>query len=140
MQPADFDETLENLVKKDSRYALDAYLFLRDALDFTQKEIAQDTPEKPRHISGQELLEGIRRFGLEQYGPMTFSLFKEWGLTRSSDFGEIVFNMVETGLLGASDDDSRKDFSNVYNFYEAFTFPFLPKRKRKGKNQRSTKV
>jgi uncharacterized repeat protein (TIGR04138 family) len=79
-----------------------------------------------RHVSGQELLGGIRQFALEQFGPMAQTVFEDWGVRNCQDFGEIVFNMVEIGLLAKRDTDSREDFLAGYDFQEAFRKPFLP--------------
>lgn len=111
----DFYEKVEEIIKQDPRYKLDAYEFVMQALWFTQNKL-----KRQGHITGGELLEGIREFGLSQYGPMTKTVLGHWGVRTTEDFGEIVFNMVENGLLGKTDKDSRKDFKNVYNFNEAF--------------------
>jgi len=111
----DFYKKIEEITEKDPRYKSDAYEFVLHALGFTQKKL-----NRKGHITGQELLEGIRQLGLEQYGPMTNTLFQHWGVKKTEDFGEIVFNMVEVGLMGKDEKDSRKDFKNVYNFEEAF--------------------
>ena len=79
-----------------------------------------------RHISGQDLLGGMRAYALEQYGPMALPVLHEWGIERCEDFGEIVFNMVENELLAKTEEDSRDDFSGGYTFDEAFRQPFLP--------------
>jgi uncharacterized repeat protein (TIGR04138 family) len=79
-------------------------------------------------VSGQELLEGIREFALEQYGPMTFALLEGWGLRRCEDFGEIVFHLVDYGVLGKTEQDRREDFAGGYDFREAFLRPFEPAR------------
>ncbi len=130
MQVAKFDEALEAIMKQDQRYHRDAYLFVKDALDHTQKVKGKPVKnEQPRHISGQELLEGIRVFGLNQFGPMTLTVLAEWGLNSCEDFGEIVFNMVEQGLLSKTEKDSRKDFQGCYDFQAAFREPFIPSRK-----------
>jgi len=126
MHEISFDETLEAIRTKDPRYHRDAYLFTREALDHTQKISTRENREKPRHVSGQELLAGIREFALAQFGPMTLTVFEEWGIHNCRDFGEIVFNMVEIGLLAKTEKDSRKDFENGYDFNEAFRKPFLP--------------
>ncbi len=125
MQELTFDSTLALIVAKDPRYQRDAYLFVKDALDFTQKIVAKESREL-RHVSGQELLDGIRNYALTQFGPMTDMVFAEWGIHRCEDFGEIVFNMVEIGLLGKTEQDSRADFQNGYSFHDAFRKPFLP--------------
>lgn len=129
MQELTFETTLGLILAKDPRYQRDAYLFVKDALDHTQKTVLRENRGEMRHVSGQELLAGIREYGLSQFGPMTKMVFEEWGITRCEDFGEIVFNMVEIGLLGKTDKDSRGDFANGYNFDEAFRKPFLPAHK-----------
>jgi uncharacterized repeat protein (TIGR04138 family) len=129
MQELTFDSTLALILAKDSRYHREAYLFVKDALDHTQKMVVKESREQLRHVSGQELLEGIRSCGLVQFGPMTEMVFAEWGVNRCEDFGEIVFNMVEIGLLGKTEEDRREDFQNGYNFHDAFRKPFLPSEK-----------
>jgi uncharacterized repeat protein (TIGR04138 family) len=126
MQEVTFEEALEQVLAKDPRYQRDAYLFLREALDYTQKLVGKENGGKVRHVTGQELLEGIRQFALEQFGPMTVTVFEEWGVHHCRDFGELVFNMVESGLLAKTDKDSRADFQDGYDFEDAFRKPFLP--------------
>ncbi|HWQ92523.1 MAG TPA: Minf_1886 family protein [Clostridia bacterium] len=126
MQEFSFEETLDLIRAKDPRYERDAYMFVREALDYTQKAIAKDTRGRLRHVSGQELLSGIRDYALEQFGPMAITVLDHWGLHCCRDFGEIVFNMVEIGLLAKTEKDSRADFENGYDFFDAFRKPFLP--------------
>src|SRR5262249_40317171 len=131
MQAPSFEEIIDQIIAKDTRYLRDAYFFVRESLDHTQKMIGK-TPKKDEtryHVSGQELLKGIRDYALQQFGPMTLSVLEEWGIRRCEDFGEIVFNMVETKLLAKTDKDSRDDFKNGYDFQEAFRKPFLPSEK-----------
>jgi uncharacterized repeat protein (TIGR04138 family) len=97
MQEVSFEETLELILAKDSRYPRDAYLFVREALDRTQQAIAKRALEDIRHVTGQELLGGIRECALAEFGPMAMMVLNEWGIHTSRDFGEIVFNMVENG-------------------------------------------
>ena len=129
MQELTFDSTLALILAKDSRYHREAYLFVKDALDHTQKAVVKENREQLRHVTGQELLEGIRAYALTQFGPMAEMVFAEWGVHRCEDFGEIVFNMVDIGLLGKTEEDSRADFQNGYNFRDAFRKPFLPSEK-----------
>jgi uncharacterized repeat protein (TIGR04138 family) len=75
------------------------------------------------------LLSGIREFALAQFGPMTLMVLEEWGLRNCAGFGDIVFNMVEAGLLAKTDTDSRADFEGGYDFFEAFRKPYLPESK-----------
>jgi uncharacterized repeat protein (TIGR04138 family) len=129
MQEQTFDDTLALILAQDPRYQRDAYLFVKDALDHTQKTVVRETREQIRHVSGQELLEGIRGYALAQFGPMADLVFEEWGVHCCEDFGEIVFNLVEIGLLGKTEQDSRADFQNAYTFHDAFRKPFLPAEK-----------
>jgi uncharacterized repeat protein (TIGR04138 family) len=129
MQEVSFEEALDLIRAKDPRFQREAYLFLREALDHTQKTIGKDTKGRIRHVSGQELLEGIRDYALSQFGPMSMLVLEEWGIRRCSDFGEIVFNMVEIGLLAKTEKDSRADFQGGYNFFDAFRKPYLPQSK-----------
>jgi uncharacterized repeat protein (TIGR04138 family) len=129
MHEVSFEEALELIQAKDARYTREAYLFVREALDHTQKQISRSNKDRMRHVSGQELLEGIREFALAQFGPMAMLVLNEWGVQRCSDFGEIVFNMVEIGLLAKTDRDSREDFAAGYDFFEAFRRPFMPTQK-----------
>ncbi len=115
------EELLNGILTRDPRYTVEAYAFVRGGLDFTVRSL-----EKQRHISGQELLEGIRKFAIDEFGPMTKTVLNGWGIKQTEDIGEIVFNMVETGLLGKTDEDSRADFANGYDFDEAFRKPFKP--------------
>jgi uncharacterized repeat protein (TIGR04138 family) len=129
MHEVSFEETLAKIEAKDPRYQRAAYLFVREALDHTQKTIAKDARGRIRHVTGQELLTGIRDFALQQFGPMTMTVLEEWGIRVCPDFGEIVFNMIEQGWLAKTDKDSRADFLDGYDFDEAFRQPFLPKGK-----------
>jgi uncharacterized repeat protein (TIGR04138 family) len=131
MQEINFDEAVELIFARDSRYPREAYVFVREALDYTQKLVGKETRGAIRHVSGQELLEGIRKFALNQFGPMTTTVFEEWNIRHCRDFGEIVFNMVEIGLLAKTEKDTRDDFQNGYDFTDAFRKPFRPQGKLK---------
>jgi uncharacterized repeat protein (TIGR04138 family) len=131
MQEINFDEVVEQLLAQDRRFTREAYHFTREALDHTQKLISRENRGAVRHVTGQELLEGIRQFALQQYGPMTVTVLEEWGLKNCRDFGEVVFNMVESGLLAKTDKDTREDFKQGYDFTEAFRKPFWPASKLK---------
>ena len=132
MQEDAFLELIHTLCTKDNRYAPDAYLFVRQALDITVKML-EKPPEGPgRHVSGRELLDGIRNFALQEFGPMTRTVLRSWGINATADFGDIVFNLVESGVLGRTDHDSKEDFKDGYDFEEAFVHPFLPEAKKPG--------
>ena len=127
MHEATFEEGLDLIVSKDPRYHREAYQFVREALDHTQKAVVKENRGQIRHVTGQELLGGIREYALSQFGPMTVTVLDEWGVRACEDFGEIVFNMVEVGLLAKTDKDGREDFRDGYDFFEAFRKPFLPR-------------
>ncbi len=130
MHEVTFEEALELIRAHDQRYAVDAYTFVREALDHTQRTTARDNRGRVRHVSGQELLQGIRDYALRQFGPMAMMVLEEWGVRSCEDFGEIVFNMVEVGLLAKTKNDSRADFAGGYQFHDAFRVPFLPRSSR----------
>ncbi|MFO1500412.1 MAG: Minf_1886 family protein [Verrucomicrobiota bacterium] len=129
MQPLNFDEVLQRILSQDTRYPRDAYLFLREALDFTQRQLTEGKRNEPRHVSGRELLGGLRAYALAQFGPMAKTVLNEWGITKCQDFGEIVFNMVDQGLLSKTENDSRQDFKDGFDFEDAFCAPFRPQRR-----------
>jgi uncharacterized repeat protein (TIGR04138 family) len=110
-----FYQAISDICDRDPRYKPDSYEFVMQALNFTQKEF-----KKEGHISGQELLEGIRKFALDQYGPMAKTVLQHWGITRTSDFGNIVFNMIEQKVLSKTESDTQHDFDDVYDFETAF--------------------
>jgi len=127
MQAPSFEEAVDQILAQDQRYHRDAYLFVREALDHAQRMIGrQPKKTETRHVSGEQLLGGIREFALQQFGPMALTLLEAWGIRRCEDFGEIVFNMVELKLLAKTDKDTRDDFKGAYDFDEAFRKPFLP--------------
>lgn len=106
---------IRNVVEKDPRYPFEAYRFLFEALDFTVKKLGEK-----RHICGRELLEGIRELAVEQFGGLARMVLDGWNVRRTEDFGEMVFNLVDEGLMGKTEQDSKDDFRNGYDFDEAF--------------------
>jgi uncharacterized repeat protein (TIGR04138 family) len=126
MKKVHFNEALGQILREDPRYDEHAYYFLREALDFTIKLLAKPAGGAARHVSGGELLEGIRQYALQEYGPMARTVLNRWGVKRCEDFGEIVFNLVQKGILGKTDQDRKEDFAGGYDFDEAFLQPFRP--------------
>lgn len=110
-----FFSQLEKIFAKDSRYKPDAYEFIMQALFFTQKRL-----KRQGHVTAQELLDGIKEFSLEQFGPMAHTVLEHWGIQNTDDFGNIVFNMVENGLLKKTDDDNLEDFKGAYDLRQEF--------------------
>jgi uncharacterized repeat protein (TIGR04138 family) len=110
---------LQEIIKKDDRFSIHAYQFIFEALDFTASNLGKkynSSKEEERHVTGQELSEGIKQYALKKFGYMTKKIFEQWGITKSKDFGEIVFNLVKSGLMGKTESDSVEDFDNLYDF------------------------
>src|SRR5438045_7641354 len=128
MQKIEFAEALDSIVKVDVRYHREAYIFLRDALDFTIKQKKKNKENITNHVSGPELLDGVRRYALKEFGPMVVTVFDSWGIRSCEDVGNIVFNLIGAGVFGKTEEDSIADFRNVYDFAEAFVKPFSPEK------------
>ena len=126
MQKIGFAEALDSILASDARYQGDAYVFLRDALDFTTKQQKKIKGATVRHVSGPELLEGVRQYALKEFGPLVMTVFDNWGIHSCEDIGNMVFNLIGAGIFGKTEEDSIDDFKNVYDFGEAFVKPFAP--------------
>ena len=124
MKKVIFQEAVELIAQHDTRYRESAYFFLREALDFSIKVMNKPAQGAGRHVSGQELIEGVRQFALQEYGPMAMTVLAHWGVKRCEDFGELVFNLVEAGVLGKTDQDRKEDFAGGYDFESAFRKPY----------------
>lgn len=114
---------VKEIMKKDPRYSIQAYQFVFEALDYTTNMLGknqQKTSDVDRHVTGKQLMEGIRKYALKQFGFMALTVFEQWGIKHDEDFGNIVFNLVESGLMGKTETDSRDDFKNTYDFKKVF--------------------
>ena len=109
------DAVFARLRERFPRYHETAYLFVLSALH----HVLAGLPE-PRHISGRELADGARDLAIQRFGPMARTVLEHWGIERTADMGEIVFALVEAGILLKQDDDSPRDFDALYDFEEAF--------------------
>lgn len=106
---------IDLITKHDARYRPHAYSFVLAAVQYTIGLL----PE-PRHVSAVELLDGIRRYAMEEFGPMAKQVFNHWGVCSTMDFGNVVFNLIDQGLLSRSDEDRLVDFDGVYDFEKVF--------------------
>lgn len=125
----EFDEVVELICKEDPRFDRRAYTFVREGLDHTVKEIRKKEAAhggKPRHVSGEELSDGLRAYALDQYGPLAKTVLNSWGLETTRHFGEIVFNLIEYHVFSKTDNDHVDDFADRFRFEDAFVTPFLP--------------
>ena len=116
----DKDSIILDLTRRDPRYRPEAYHFLFEALDYTLSMRGGAR----RHVSGPEIMEGVRRHALDQFGFLARSVFAQWGITRTDDFGEIVFNLIKVDLLQKTADDRKEDFFGLFDFEEAFDDAF----------------
>ncbi len=116
----DKDSIILDLTRRDPRYRPEAYHFLFEALDYT----LSIRGGARRHVSGPEIMEGVRRHALDQFGFLARSVFAQWGITRTDDFGEIVFNLIKVDLLQKTADDRKEDFFGLFDFEEAFDDAF----------------
>jgi len=117
---------IQELVEKDPRYQEDAYVFVREGLDYTVHEKNEVPKNQSHHVRGWELAEGIREYAIREYGPVTLRVLRHWGIESCEDLGEIVYNMIDAQILGKTPEDNKTDFHDVYDFEEAFRDPFLP--------------
>lgn len=116
---ADLENAILDVAQKHGRYKPNAYRFTLDAVGFTVRAL-----EENRHVSGNELLDGIRRLALDRFGPMAKTVFEQWGVSTTEDFGAIVFQLVDEGLLGKTEQDKMSDFARGYDFDDAFVRNF----------------
>lgn len=110
-----FLDKIEKVLEENPKYRFEAYSFVLAGLHHTTGKLKQ-----PRHVTGAELLEGIRQYALQQYGPMARTVLEYWGITATEDFGRIVFALVNVGVLRKQPQDRIEDFIGVYEFDEAF--------------------
>ncbi len=130
MQQLGFNEAIDLIIQRDARFDRDAYAFVRDALEFTLKKSRKGAVGPERHVSAKELLEGVRLYAIQEYGPMVPTVFAFWNIRSGNDIGAIVYNLIEVGVFGRSENDRPADFAGALDFEEAFILPYLPDRLR----------
>ena len=127
MQAIQFEQAVGSILKRDKRFDPHAYLFLKDALDFTLRRIADGNGGQPRHVSGPELVTGFRDLALEQFGPMGATLMNEWGVRKCGDIGDMVFHLIEEQVFGKQESDCHEDFAGSFDLEDSLRSPFVPK-------------
>ncbi|MBT3295509.1 MAG: hypothetical protein HN919_17520 [Verrucomicrobia bacterium] len=130
MHESEFSEAIDNLCTADPRYHGQAYYFIREALDFAVRLHKKRPEGTMRHVSASEFLEGFRLYALQEFGPMALTVLGAWGLRRTEDVGEVVFNLVASGKLGKTESDRKEDFAGGFDFTHAFSHPFEPRANR----------
>jgi len=104
----DIEARIDVILEKDARYRREAYAFVMAAVTYTTRVLKREG-----HVTAAQLMNGIRRFGLEQFGPMARTVFNYWGIEDSAQFGDLVFNLIDVGLLGRRDEDRRSHFDDA---------------------------
>lgn len=122
-----FERAVDEIRENDTRFSPYAYAFLRRCLDHSVNRLGRSEKTKPAHVSGGELLLGFRDLAIKEFGPMARTVLENWGVHNCTQVGEIVFQLVQHGILGKSDTDHLDDFQEIWTFREAFEQPFLPK-------------
>ena len=117
---------MRDLLEQDKRFKLEAYQFIREALQYAHEHVVATQPtgrgeaDCPKHVTGQQLCEACRLYAVEQYGYLAKMVLANWGIHSTSDFGELVYNLIRIGQMRKSDSDRREDFDDVYDFDQAF--------------------
>jgi len=111
----DFELIVDRISKRDVRYKEEAYDFVMEALSYTQKKFKSN-----KHVSGEQLLIGIKELLLSSYGPMAITVLRHWGIKKTEDFGNIIFNLVDSHVLSKTQEDNIEIFRNGYDFEEVF--------------------
>lgn len=116
---------LAEVVRRDPRYAYEAYEFLFQALGHTQRLLGRTPAESEselgphHHVSGPELVNGARDLALREFGLMARTVFRMWGINHTDDFGNLVFNLIESNLMSKTEKDTLEDFHNVFDLDQA---------------------
>lgn len=124
-------KTLEQAAEECGRYSLEAFEFVRHGLSYTVHQIHGEkaraaNSDQSCHVTGQQLSWGLRNYAVQRYGIMARTVLNHWGITRTNDFGRIVFAMIESKLMQKTDDDDVHDFDSVFDFNIAFDPPPRP--------------
>lgn len=105
-----------------------AYTTERACAQFQQCQTGGLPAPDIRHVTGQQLCLGLREFAIERYGVLAPCVLRHWNISRTEDFGRIVYSLIEAERLAKSPDDSIDDFHAVYDFDEAFSLAALSSR------------
>jgi uncharacterized repeat protein (TIGR04138 family) len=118
LSPDDKIKTRAESADPASTYPIEAYEFIQSGLKFTAGKLHGNAvgPARPAHVSGRQLCMGLREYALNRWGLMAGLVLQRWNINRTLDFGRIVFNLVEAGRLGVTEEDSIDDFRDVYDF------------------------
>jgi uncharacterized repeat protein (TIGR04138 family) len=119
------NKSIHEVIKELAVYPPEAFNFVNEGLSYTVKKIHGDAeqakdPTASRHITGQELCEGLREYALAQWGMLAGTVLARWNIKSTLDFGRIVFAMVDNGFMAKTENDTLDDFKDVFDFKKAF--------------------
>ena len=121
------DESTLRKLAVDGHYSPEAFRFMFEALEHALVASGKEKAKGPeRHISGQQLLKGMREYARQLFGPLAAQTWRAWGIHRSLDWGKIVFMLVEAGMLNRQDSDSLDDFDEDFDYEEYFVKSYRP--------------
>jgi uncharacterized repeat protein (TIGR04138 family) len=123
-------KSFEEITAQDGRYELEALRFVYEGLGWTVRHLAGQSESgeagsQPRHVSGQELCEGLRRLACQRWGRLAALVLRQWGIKTTRDLGEIVYLMIKHQWMNSQAGDRIEDFDNVYDFKTAFEEQFV---------------
>jgi uncharacterized repeat protein (TIGR04138 family) len=103
-------------------YPQEAYDFVQQGLFYTVQKIhgSEPAPGVSRHINGAQLCLGLREYAITQWGYMARTVLARWNITRTLDFGTIVFSLIEIGNMQKTEQDTIEDFRSIFDFRTAF--------------------
>jgi len=121
-KPRKSTKSIEEIAAKDGRYPVEAYQFVGMGLGYTTKRLKGEAtgPEVARHVTGQELSEGLRELALKQWGRLAKTVLAKWNIHSTDDFGRIVFTLVSHQWMSKTENDRQEDFHAVFDFETAF--------------------
>lgn len=123
-----FEEAVSQFVLDDQTYPVEAYFFLRDGFEYAARTAAENNTKRRAvgmtQLSGRDLSLGLKEFALDEYGPMAFFTLAQWNIHKTSDFGELVYNLIKMGQFFQNKGDKKSDFDDVFDFDEALNGPF----------------
>lgn len=120
-------DPLRKLATSDGRYSPEAFRFLLESLDYALRLAGKEHAQGPsRHVTGKEVLAGMRAYASELFGPLAAQVWRSWGIHDTLDWGRVVFLLVDADLLKRQESDTLEDFSDGFDFDQAFVERYVP--------------
>ncbi len=120
------ERPMEEVIREDGRYPLEAFAFLHDGLGQAVRSAHGEPPETPpaepgqRHVTGAQLCCSLRDAAVERWGLLARTVLRRWNIHATIDFGNMVYLLIENRYMKRTAEDSIEDFRDVYPFDEAF--------------------